>query len=362
MDAYIIADEGEDYKVIADLTRQLEAESISYRIVADQSAIHSEKPFIFFRNPYLRYNNYSGILDFIKKNPVFPRILAQHEVIALNPSLPAHHVEFSLNVAVTIHRPKWEPLPILLMTHRRPTYLRLALNSLLYSLRHEPHQKIYIVGSQVDTGTETILKDLLLDNRVDVVLSDQNLGYAVGNFGLKFFGLAKFIHFEDDFILPESTFYHLPYWTRQLNYRSHHSKVVALRTSLENTPSDALGAHPVSSKYLNQATMWATHEIHPGDRPPFGGNGLVIDSSVLYGTPIEPPYYCKTDMDYLKSGGNITLANVPVYHTGANQVMDRYTQGAYMARFNRVPHPERYQRGVNLRTGETKVIDLETPI
>jgi len=356
--AYVTVDPQEDPSAIQVLDEELKSEGIILKTTTVGLAeIVEVQPFLYFRNPYVRFSRYTEIAMFHLKNPHFPKIYSQeHDILSYSPSCASG---FPYHVVVSIYsiKPEHSPLPILLTTHQNPSYLEMALTSLVYSL-DDAEQKIYIVGSQPDERTKEILHRYVRnDNRIEAVITDNNLGYAVGNFGLKFFMLPEFIHFEDDFILPEQTKYQLPYWTRQFTYRKQTADMISLRTSLENTPIDVLRRFPPSKKFISLAGRWSYFQLEKFDAPPIGGNGLYVDSCKLYGKPLVPPQYSRSDIDYCRMSQTICLADITVYHQGANKSM--LTQSFnYMDRQQRIPNPERFQIGTNVRTGETKTIDL----
>jgi hypothetical protein len=251
-------------------------------------------------------------------------------------------------------------MDILLVTHRRSEYLRLSLNSLLYCKSKE--SKLHIVLSGPDAQTIQIVSDLLDNNEsVEAVYAPENLSYGVTNFGGQFFGLSHFIHFEDDFIIPESFKYFYPNWEEKMwnLYRENPESLVCLRTSLENSPHESMRKYPVHRKFKSLweegCPLWDKYEIVGGEHPPIGGNGMLIDFEKFYKGPIESPF-CRTDYDHLRKSRVLIVSACPVYHLGANQMMDGYKQS--FANRSSVPVPKRDQLGIDMRTKESKIIDL----
>ena len=87
---------------------------------------------------------------------------------------------------------------------------------------------------------------------------------------------------------------------------------------------------------------------------PMGGMGMVIDSKKSY-RDFQPPGYHTSDHNLYHNSSQTCLLNVPIYHVGANYQMDYPTYKTGTS-----PQVDRIQVGVDLRSGEEKIVDLGT--
>lgn len=355
--AYIKADPLENPEVIADLSRRLISQNIT-PIVTERNhkEILDPEPFLYFRNPYIRIHNEKQVLDFHHKNRNFPYVMARNGEILSVSILGTSDCGFFSLQTIDYYNPKIEALPILIGTHQRPIYFRLTLNSLLFNLKL-PGQKIYIVLSNPDEETKNIaLEAMKANDQIQVVLSEKNLKFAFANFGSKFFKLSKFIHFEDDGIFPENVRYHIPFWTKQINYRSQTTDLVTFRIFEGNWNSNFFNStfhHTGEQIKVPETSLWHYTKTKPKTINPIGGMGMVIDSETMYKNFV-PPNYNNTDHSIYYESKTICIVNVPIYHIGANTEMD---YPLYMK--NKTNYAvDRMQTGVDLRTKETQTIDL----
>jgi len=353
--AFIKADTLENPYVINTLYKRLLNQGITPMLTDKkwQDIDNNGDPFLYYRNPYLRFDKEKEILQFHHNND-FPFIQTQdEEIISVNPASKAV-TEFNLNDRTYLHNPSIEPLPILLGTHQRPLYLELTLNSLIYNTKHIPDQKIYIVASAPDDKTKEIITRFMSDNEnINTVLVEENIGYGLTNFGAKFYKLKKFIHFEDDGILPDSTCHLLPYWTKQLNYRTQTAGLVGFRISEQNR---CAYLHTQREKHLEDyrdlsftGAIWNYFTPQPNDLPPISGLGLVIDSNTMY-RDFKRIGTFQTDLNLYNNSDSVCIIDIPVYHLGANQKMDYGLKAT--------PAIKQHYIGMDLKSRITQQIDL----
>lgn len=357
--AYIRTDNYENPEVLNDLLKNLKEHEITPILTLNRyEELADREPVLYYRNAYVRFPHPKEILKFHQEHPNFSKIFTNDfETISVNPSSKSYPFHLK-EVQTSYFKPNIEKLPILFVTHKRPEYFQLMINSVVYNT--EPDQKFYIVGSAPDEKTINIIRKFLEDHpTAEAVISKENLGYSVNNFGPKFFGIKEFIEFEDDFILPESTNYLYPYWVQQFHYRLTYADNVCFRTSLENCHTRVLQSYPLDKKFVETDDKpWHYYFPEQDDRPPISANGLYINSYKLYGEDIPPPKYFHGDKRIFWNAKQICLANLSGYHIGSNQNMDG-NFGDYLDRNKRCPNPERYQIGKNVKTGEEKTIDLK---
>jgi len=358
--AFIKTDLMEDPEILENLSNRLRGQGITpIHTEKEWKDILSKEPFLYFRNPYVRIDGEGDVAAFHAKSPDIPKLrTANGEIISISP-LASGTCDFQLNKGTYYQRPDYDPLPILIGIHSRPLYSELTLNSLLYNLHDD--QKVYIVASQPDPKCKEIIEKALKASPVEThaVITEKNLFYAFSNFGAKYFNLKKFIHFEEDAILPENIEYHIPFWTRQFNYRSTTTDLLSLRVSGINYSSEFFK----SPMYANgeilkipDSSLWHYTRPDSSKITPIGGMGMVIDCPTMYKNFL-PPNFCTSDHILYNASSSICIANVSVYHLGANQEMD-YQEYFQSKRTGHAPVVERFQVGKDMRTGEEKRIDL----
>jgi hypothetical protein len=355
--AYVKTDALENPEAIIELNKRLLPQGIiTIGTERDWKEILDPEPFLYFRNPYLRFSDELSIIHYHYQHRDIPFIAAEGEVISVSSTAKGNYC-FGVDRKIGFFRPSIAPLPILMGTHQRPLYLKLTLNSLLHSIRHIPDQKIYIVVSQPDDETSKIIEEVLANHQqVEAVLSEKNLKYAFANFGSKFFQLPKFVHHEDDGIIPENLGYFVPYWTQQLNYRSTTADLVTFRIFEGNWTSAFHKSEFLARSQLLQipsGTLW--HYSRPAQRTivPMGGMGMVINSETMY-RDFKSPTYNNSDHNVYFAANAVCLVNVPIYHIGANYEVD---YPAYASK-KQSTEVAMIQSGKDLRTGQIKTIDL----
>lgn len=356
--AYVRGDPLENSEVISELASRL-GDEISI-ILTDKAYmdIVDPSPFLYYRNPYIRFDNELELIKFHTENSNLRRLMTiDREIISANPFSELSY-DYRVNSGTYLYEPKDEPLPILMGVHRRPEYLKFTLNSLLYSLQSK-RQKLYIVLSDSDTETTEIIKNTIenSDIHVEAVVSNNNLFYGFVNFGAKFFGLnKKIILFDEDVIVPENLKYHIPFWTSQFNYRATTADLVALKVSKENYTVGTLQWLPKPVITIPENNRWYYSKIKIANPLPIGGMGMAIECN-KHLKDFKEPEYGTSDSEFCKNSRNICIANVAVYHIGVNEKMD------YPAYYKNKPmvnrNVNRYQEGINLITGETKTIDMQ---
>lgn len=356
--AYVFTDPLENSEVLADLKSRLDRFSITLVLTEKTwQEIYHPTPFLFYRNPYLRFDNEAGILDFHMKNDHIPLIQTEDkEIISVSPFSKEKN-PFILKGKTYCFKPSIGPLPILIGTHCRPGYLELTLNS-LYNCLSDANQKVYLVGSQPDAATLGVINHYVKTRpNIEAVISQENLKFSFANFGSKFFNLAQFIHFEDDGIVPDNINYKVPHWTSQLAYRAGTADIVAMRISEINWASEMYSCGMLANKPLYKFSDQLWNYIKKKDADchtiPLGGLGFVIKSKLMY-KDFDPIIHATSDQVIIQNSKTLCLLNIPIYHIGANQKMDY--PGYNLKKLD--AKVARFQKGKNLRTEEEKTIDL----
>ena len=358
--AYVKTDPHEDPEILQNLSVRLQRQGIRVLFTEQPwNTIQSNKPFLYFRNPYVRFDNERAVIDYHLENPTTCYITTSDgELVSVGTVKPTENCSFVLRFGSYYHEPEIEPLPILIGAHRRPLYFQLALNSVLYNVQ-SARQRVYIVASQPDAQTKQIIESCLVKHpHVEAVLTNTNLGYAFANFGSKFFDLPKFIHLEDDGILPGHLHYKIPFWTSQLHYRSGTADWVSHRVSDINYESrfytSDLMYKMKQMEPIPKHLIWSYQKSEPNVMLPVGGHGAVIDCQTMY-RDFGPPNFCQTDHTLFQKTKLMCIVNIPIYHIGANQFMD-YNEYSWQKHNWGTPH--QLQKGINMRTKQEKEIDL----
>jgi len=359
MKAYIKSDEKEDPEVINSLTHRLRSNGLepvfTNKLYKD---IKHKGPFLYFRNAYLRFDVEREIAHLHRDSSFSSIYTSDDELIAYNPNGGGY--SFHLHNKTYLHSPKHKPLPIMISTATRATYLELTLNSLIYNLK-SPDQIIYIIASE---PTKEVM-DVIVKARskshfpIRVAHVPNTLLYAGTNFGSKFFNVDKFIIWDDDTLLPPSYDYLVPFWTQQINHRMTTADFVSFTVGGRNAPISFLKCKVISPFILGEFPLpepyevtWHYQDINLNDRRLLSfGTVCMSGEHMLRG--YKEPLYFKADMDYYVTMKSICMLNIPVFHLGGNQEMD-YPQR---------PSPvnksiSRFQTGIDLDTGLSKTIDM----
>lgn len=350
--AYIRTDAKENPEVVVDLQNRLMAQGIQPLTTRlPWQGIAATEPFLYYRNAYLRYPREAELLKFHREHDFWYLRTTDEEVISVNPKTGSQ-AYFVANCRNTYYCPMISPLPIIVGLHQRLEYSKLTLNSLLYSLGEESQQKIYLVLSQTSPGVKAWVTEILNRHpQIEAVACDENLGFSLFKWGCRYWDLNSFIHWEDDGILPEATRYLLPYWTRQMAYRATTADFTGFRVSEENQTAwlQRQRLYRTNSTYLtfDPESIWSYFVSQPTDLPPISGNGLVIDANRDYQGAEHT-----SDLALYRKARSVCLANIPVYHIGANHAMD------YGEKPRAPIAAQKSYRGVNLRTQEIRVISL----
>ena len=130
-----------------------------------------------------------------------------------------------------------------------------------------------------------------------------------------------------------------------------------MRISDINWTSDFLKSQLVQRNRcidIPKEALW--HYIQPNrdEIVPIGGLGAVVNCKTMY-KDFESPEYRQSENSLYYSNKVVCIVNVPVFHLGSNLEVD---YPAYFRNRNSGIKPGRLQVGTNMRTGETKEIDL----
>lgn len=323
-------------------------------------------PYLIFFNISYRIFNLNDVLIFIKENK-FQRVSLNRNLLYFvkddtfkvsKDSIcidekDKNNIMFDISNANTYFiKPVLDELPrIICYTHHRSTYLRLTLNSLMYSLEHCPEIPVTIVLN--DPTQDTLHVALEFGARykqIDILKTNVNVAFAAVNIAVQWYRPKYIIIAEDDFILNSSVKTLYPTWAYDFCYRLNHFEMVGWRASFDNIPCNALYTwlkpenktqigwfnykpygYPIMAQLLALKTdFWLS----------------CIDNS-LSKTPLDIHLLMKTK--------NISSPYTVGYHIGFNQEMDNFNIDKRFA-FNMAI---RDVKVTNLKTFEERTINLD---
>lgn len=157
---------------------------------------------------------------------------------------------------------------------------------------------------------------------------------------------------EEDFILPQSTKFILPFWRHQISQRLDKFDVVGFQTTMDNQCFDFF---PGNDK---ESTPWSFYHswIYEWINAQVIGSGLATTAKFYASLANKPPFYTGTDGECYTKAPKVCISSLRGYHIGWNQEMDGYKK---IADFNRFPSSvNQIQKVINLVNGEESIWDL----
>jgi hypothetical protein len=246
------------------------------------------------------------------------------------------------------------PISILLYTHKRADYLKLSLNSLLFSLDGDL-EDITIFMSNPSPDVEYLVCDFSEKYpNIEVFKSEENIACAAINAYLQIKNPEKFIIFEEDYILPQHTKFVLPHWRRQFSQLLDEFDIVNFQTSIENQPHDFSYNTSKRNTPFSFTHEWITDkslDIH------ITGNGFAVKSAFYKSFSNNPPFYISGDGHVFTQAKKVCASSIHGYHIGWNQEMDGHVKIGDKSRF---PEPGPIQTIINCKTQEKHTIDLRS--
>jgi len=331
---------------------------LGIKAINDDSALSPDTFYIYFRNPYIRYPRLKEFINHIKEVSDFPCAFSGRELIGLSLKYK-NEAGFYLNdFPVKIEKPVKESIPIVLYTHKRLDYLRLSLNSLLYSLWYDDLSNLTIFMSDPTPDLESYVLEVSQKYpSISVYKSLNNVGVAALNMYLQIVRPERFVIFEEDFILPQYVRHILPYWNRQFNYLLDTYDTVNFQTSIENQCFDLFISRTETVKRPTVFSYSPAWETNKSTESHITGNGFAVKTKFYASCGVDnPPHYLRGDGYVLSKAEKICVSGIHGYHIGWNQEMDGYPRIGDWSRF---PTPDQIQKAVNCRTGQEYTVNLE---
>jgi hypothetical protein len=372
-DALIIYDGYGDSGAFEGLSQELISQGISYDVIPNLSrfedwkkTVDLEKPVLFYRNEFIRIKTPREVLLFHRENNSFPYTTDTswgfYQNISLKPAEVFLSNNFKLesknlwsfifepeNYFVDIARPDYEQVPIFVLAHNRPEYLKLTLNSLLHSTADQQNRKIVIIWNDATEEVKNLsLSYLSKDKNIEFLDIYPNAKLAAINVALQVYRPRKFIYCEDDVIFPEPTRNYFPQWVTQFASRLRDFDIVAWHYGTENVNI----IHGLQRLHLPDYSSWLKVSEHEGLT--IGGQCFCTSTDYFASFATENNNWTTTDKDLFR--GNGYSPSLRLYHLGFNHRID-YPQHSINQDSFAVKNKAYQARKV--MTGETYRISLE---
>jgi hypothetical protein len=345
MQALIIKDLYDSEKSYKNLLDQLEGfeifEITSIRYFEDiKCKMNQDLPCLFFPNIFVRFPNHLSIYNFHKKND-FSGISIKDQIVSFLPSktklndrknyilCPGNIFKLS-NIDFYNYKDNYkeEDIPtVFMLTYGRNDYLRLALNSLVFSLEGNCNIKIGLNCD--DSYSEKLLREYQDKyNFIEVLKFDSNSYISGFNVLYQIFKPDRFIIFEDDFILPEAFKKYYPNWPRQFIDRLDYFDTVSMGATLDNAPFNWALERNIKNDYVQ-----GDWEIIGEFNNKFLMGQLFSIKSDLFLKIIKKykmvdfsnntkKYLTPTDKEIYKESTRISSPSLRGYHIGWNEGQD----------------------------------------
>lgn len=289
------------------------------------------EPFLLYWSAEMEIAEPKEILNFIYENK-FAMMVFNHFPIAVDPTkvfyesyrfyaLPGNHnfhIEPHTQTGrVTFKKPEVDPPRILIhTTGHRLDYLKLTINSLLYSLLDESVPLTILLNCAPKEAVDFV-KGIPYSNK-EILVNHENPGYAGINLMLQYHGKPdRFIAMEDDFILPQTTRNYFPNWPYLFTQRLNQVDLVGWMCETSNRPL----AHcwPIPQTPLQHGWYHGSPEI----TYPIMGQCFATTWK-HYLRCNEDETFISRDENLVRNARRYTAPFIKPYHVGWNQIMDGY--------------------------------------
>lgn len=372
-DALIIFDGYGDSGAFEQLRDELKDQGLSYTVLPHIAEYDCWKktadvstPVLFYRNEFMRIKTPRQALDFHRVNHSFPFTTDTswgfYQTVSLKPSevdLMGNFKMVSQNLwsfiyqpearMVDIAKPKYEQVPIFVLAHNRPEYLKLTLNSLLHSTSDQDNRKIVIIWNDATDEVKNLtLSYLKKDKNIEFLEILPNAKLAAINVALQVYRPKKFIYCEDDVIFPEPTRNYFPQWVTQFASRLNDFDVVAWHYGTENVNI----IYGLQRLNLPDYSRWLKVNDHEGLT--IGGQCFCTTTAYYASLASEKNNWTTVDKELFMGAGY--SPSLRLYHLGFNHRID-YPQHVIHGGSFSVNHTEYEAKKV--LTGETYTVSLK---
>lgn len=372
-DALIIFDGHGDSGAFEELSLDLALQGLSFDVIPHLAEYENWKkrvdpsiPVLFYRNEFMRIKTPRQILQWHRENYSFPFTTDTSWGFYQNISLKPSEVDlidgFKMKAKslwsfiyqpdtylLDIARPKYEQVPIFVLAHNRPEYLKLTLNSLLHSTADLQNRKVVIIWNDASEEVKNVSLSYLKNNPdIEFLEVTPNAKLAAINVALQVYKPKKFIYCEDDVIFPEPTRNYFPQWVTQFASRLNVFDIVAWHYGTENVNI----VYGLQRLNLPDYSRWLKVEEHEGLT--IGGQCFCTSTDYFASFATERNNWTTTDKDLFTGKGY--SPSLRLYHLGFNHRID-YPQQVIQSHSFDVNHQEYKAR--KLLTGETYQVSLK---
>jgi hypothetical protein len=243
---------------------------------------------------------------------------------------------------------------IVIYTKDRELYFKLTLLGLIESLTFCPDVPITLI---LNSPTKDVLDTAMVfqekHRNIEVLVVQENAGFAAANIAMQWYGIAKIIAGEDDFLLSDAVKNLYPQWPYQFYDKLEFVDYVGWQCLHENMWYGWYNgwADPQTFSRLG----WFYDKTLPGGFIPIGGQ-LVAYTKEFMKKAYEPGFHSLQDSLALKEAKKIATPFLKGYHIGWNKIrygFDNSKDYATIAHNKLV-----WVTVTSIRTQETRKINL----
>lgn len=350
MEALILCDEIDCQAYKNELARDLLAQGLKPKFVLRQhlSKVLDESkhlpPFLFYPESTYRIEHPKSVLTFHRKNTDFgllqtssgiPLSINPTKVLVKNdrPETENDSLIFTTsNISVERKLLPVTPPHIILIGHNREDYLRLTLNSLLFSLA-ENVSLVPLTLALVSPSSRVVdvaKQFKLLHPHIQMLRIEDNTHMATPRFVIKYLETCdifpeSILVMEDDFILPSTAKIHYHNWPWWFALRLQHSDLVAWIPSLENCPEAVqkhINRHKLNITRNSDGSRWLSKTNNFNLAA--GGSAVAVKTETYAICTQRSAFGYPVDTELEALAANISGPTLFGYHIGWNQEQDGY--------------------------------------
>jgi len=318
--------------------------------------LNQDSPFLLYRNSLMRIPHPEKILAWISLHPEFDSVqvkdiyhnkihtcywpkrthFSRDTVVSEKDLKDEEAYPFALEsvdnipARITYTKPDITPPHIFVITHHRDVYLRLSLNSLLFSIDDTIPVTIFLNGA-TDAVKGVALEFMGRYSNIDVVEVEKNCYHAIIGFAVQYCQPDSFVVWEEDFILPPITRVLFPNWPYQFAHRLKTFDLVGWAPITENVSywDKRLGGIFPRTDYRFYDWVYGCRDGHKDhwvssvEEPLLLGQALAMTTEFWKSCPKDPKWGVPVDgelVGWAKRG--YCLPGLRGYHIGWNSQMD----------------------------------------
>lgn len=282
--------------------------------------------FLLYRDPYVRIKNPAKVLKFaIESNFGFVKQGKEYLVVSnlKTGSFDLAEEQWSIGASDS------NPVSVYTVAHNRPEYLKLSLNSLIYSCSTKIPD-IHILMSNPTPQVKDVCLTFHEMFRDKIKLYETKTNVALGGYNIlmQLVGEKLFTIYEDDYILPASVRDYIPNWSGRFRDRLERKEtgICSFECSVDNVPLHY-------TDYFSTRNPKIDHFVNFYSKESKQVIGTPLTTSLeIYTKNLVAPYYICPD-GYLFSNFSSQLIDLKGYHIGWNMANERLGEPGNFARF-----------------------------